>query len=73
MLIIGALDIMETSDDSFQLAETGCFDNRWKWRNRTRHGEAEGGSLRAAPEVSTIRGVNLACAISIGSRRSVTV
>ena len=34
---------------------------------------AEGGSLRAAPEVSTIREVNLACAISSGSRRSVTV
>jgi hypothetical protein len=34
---------------------------------------AEGGSLRAAPEVSTIRDVNLACAISSGSRRSVTV
>ena len=35
---------------------------------------AEGGSLRAAREVSTIRGVNLACAISSGSRRrSVTV
>jgi hypothetical protein len=34
---------------------------------------AEGGSLRAAPEVSTISDVNLACAISSGSRRSVTV
>ena len=34
---------------------------------------AERGSLRAAPEVSTIRDVNLACAISSGSRRSVPV
>ena len=34
---------------------------------------AEGGSLRAAPEVSTIRDVNLARAISSGGRRSVTV
>ena len=39
MLIIGALDITETSDDSFQLAETGCLYNRRKCRDRTRHGE----------------------------------